>query len=110
MPFKTQPSTLAQIEHFVSNLPRRLSGRPISPPPWVLDPEICPPNFQTSITTAFTYVATLNTDITILGGECAKLATCLAGKSVTSVDITCANCAGGKTSSSSAGSIQLCLD
>jgi hypothetical protein len=114
MPFKTVPSTLAQLQNFVSNLlPQKKSGAPISKPPWVIDPEICEPSFQTYITNAFAHVANLNTGITLLGGECGKLATCLAGKSVGSVYITCANCSEGarpSSSNASAGSIQLCLD
>jgi hypothetical protein len=108
MPFKTVPDTIAQIEYVVSNLPRRLTGRPpLTKGPH--DPEICGSFYEGYISTAFNYVADHNTDILILGGECQKLATCLAGKTVSSLYITCANCTGGKTSSSSAGSIQLCL-
>src|SRR5918996_1876812 len=107
MPFKTSPSTISVVSNFVSNLPRRFSRQPLTRP---VDPEICSATFQTYIRNAFGYVALRVTDINALGGECVKLATCLAGKTVSSVYITCANC-GGRPSSSDAseGSIQLCL-
>jgi hypothetical protein len=106
MPYKREPSTVAILSNFLDNLPRRLGGNPISRPH---DPEICGSIYEGYIDAAFNYVASLNTDILILGGECSKLATCLAGKTTSSLYITCANCTGAKNSSSSAGKIQLCL-
>jgi hypothetical protein len=120
MPFKTTPSWPARIRLFVDDLPLR---RPLgSPPidPSVRDPEICSIMYQDMITKAFNWVSTLVPRINAMGGECTTLATCLAGKSVSSVYLTCANCvsypnsfdkdfASNTPSAVGAGSLQLCL-
>ena len=112
MGFKTQPSRIARVTNTLENLPRRLLGRPLNPPN---DPEICGFTWEGYIRNAFTKTDSFVTDIKLLGGECLKLGTCLDGKSVDSVYITCANCTTGTlgTSSSAAfstyDSMQLCL-
>lgn len=109
MPFKREPSGIAIIRSILENIPRRVTGRPpISRPH---DPEVCGPLYEGYITAAFNNVNTRINDIKLMGGECSKLGTCLDGKSVSSVYITCANCIGGRPSSSDASdaSIQLCL-
>ena len=116
MGFKTTPSGLAIVRTFIENLPRRASGRPPLDPS-IRDPEICNSAYQDMITKAFNYVRLLIPRINAMGGECVTLATCLSGKSVSSVYITCAGCAGRlgsydrrvASSIPSANSLQLCL-
>ena len=116
MGFKTTPSRIAIVQTFIENLPRRAWGRPPVDPS-INDPEICNFAYQDMITKAFDYVSGLVPRINAMGGECATLATCLGGKSVSSVYITCANCAGRlgsidrafASSSPSGSSLQLCL-
>lgn len=93
MGFKTTPSRRAIVGTFLENLPRRASGRPPIDPS-VRDPEICNFAYQDMITRAFNWVSMLVPRVNALGGECVTLATCLGGKSISSVYITCASCMG----------------
>jgi hypothetical protein len=111
MGFKTNPSFSTLVTNFFTNLPRRVTGKPLI---HSSDPEICDAASQNMITAAFNYAASHIVDIDLMGGECSKLATCLAGKTVSSsLEITCAYCTGGKehsaSSSASNNTIQLCL-
>jgi hypothetical protein len=110
MGFKTQPSFNHVVTNWFANIPRRVSGKPVLPPH---DPEICSTEYQTFITEAFKYVADHVVDIDLMGGECVTLAACLAGKTISSLEISCAYCTGGKENSAASNAshktIELCL-
>jgi hypothetical protein len=114
VPFKTTPAKVVIIGHSFENAARRLFGRRhLWPPDY--DPEVCSANHAVSIMAALDYVAAHVQEIKDLGAECLTLGTCLAGKNVNSLYITCANCdasgneIGAVSSDASDGSLQVCL-
>lgn len=111
MPFtSTGIQKLALAANRIANLPRRAAGRP----PITWDPTVCSPAAQNAITNAFFSLGNSQIpEISRHGGDWATLATCMQGKTINTLSITCDDwCRGGAPMSSNMTnqSLQICLN